>query len=175
MAAIFVKPTMDINDLYKYWGEIKNSWRNLYALLLYNKDHEKLRNYVIQSYNILDDMSGEDVFVFILDDLKDPNPPVKIFSLMKELGISYTKIPCLAFFKSLDDDEIFSYQFQKDIPYSEQFLFIFDKARKCCEENAEKEDKFECLKSKLTRYKIKKKIMPVLKAALRIAEMKISS
>jgi hypothetical protein len=175
MAAIFIKPTMDINDLYRYWEEIQNSWKNLYALLLYDKDHEKLRDYVIKSYNVLDDLSGEDVFVFILDDLQDPNPPTKIFSLMRELGISYRDIPCLAFFKSLDDDEIFSFQIQDDKPYHEQFLYIFDIARKCCEENAEKEDKFICLKSKLTRHKIKRTLMPFIKTVLKIAEKKISS
>ena len=74
---------------------------------------------MIGNYEFLDSLSGEDVFVFILDDLKNPNPPIEIFSLMRDLDIDYTKLPCLGFFESLEDEEIYIYQFHKDESPSE--------------------------------------------------------
>ena len=131
MAVIF-NSLMDLDELYNRWKEVEQKCDNLFALLLYNKDYLDLRKYILESYELLDDLTGPDVYVFIIDDLKAKDPPTKIFGLLRELGISYKKIPCLAFFQSLEDNELYIYKIEKEKPYSEQFQYIFEEARRCC-------------------------------------------
>lgn len=87
--ADIVDPVIDLNRLRKFWNRINKSWDGLYALLLYTNNHKDIRRYVKKSLHTLDDLSGDDVFVLIFDDLKRRNPPTKIFSLMKELGLQF--------------------------------------------------------------------------------------
>ena len=174
-AAVIVDPVIDLHRLREFWSRIDKSWEGLYALLLYTQNHREIRRYVRKSIRIIDDLSGEDVFVLIFDDLKKANPPTKIFSLMRELGLKFTQVPCLAFFKSLDDIDIYCYNLKDDKTCSVEFLHIFTLARKCCQSNKEKEKKLACLRSKLIRRKIKLKLLPFLKKAGKIIEKKITN
>ncbi len=174
-AAVIVDPVLDLRRLGEFLSKIDESWEGLYALLLYTKNHREIRRYVRSSVSIIDDLSGEDVFVLIFDDLKKENPPTKIFSLMRELGLKYTQIPCLAFFKSLDDDNIYCYNLKDNEICSVEFIHIFTLVHKCCQSHKEKDKKLACLKTKLIRRKIKIKLLPFLKKAGKIIEKKITN
>ena len=103
--AVIVDPVIDLHRLREFWKKVDESWNGLYALLLYTQNNREIRRYVRKSVRIIDDLSGRDVFVIIFDE---------IFSLMRELGLNYTQIPCLAFFKSLDDNDIYCYNLKDD-------------------------------------------------------------
>ena len=174
-AAVIVDPVIDLHRLREFWSRIDESWDGLYALLLYTQKNREIRRYVRKSVRIIDDLSGRDVFVLIFDDLKKANPSTKIFSLMRELGLKYTQFPCIAFFKSLDDDNIYCYNLKDDKYCSVEFIHIFTLAHKCCQSKKEKDKKLACLKNKLIRRKIKIKLLPFLKKAGKIIEKKITN
>jgi len=111
-----------IDEVVDHWLIFKNKWEGVYAFFLYSNEDRQIIKYIREYFTDLHILSGEECLIFLID--KPPNKREKMkdyckgftkvvpydrsksYKIADFFGISPKAIPCIVFFKNIDETEL---------------------------------------------------------------------
>ncbi|MHA1212399.1 MAG: hypothetical protein ACTSSH_08055 [Candidatus Heimdallarchaeota archaeon] len=204
-----IEPVTTVKDFEKKWPEFKDKYP-IFALFLYTDEDEEIVEYVRKNHKNLDKYSNNKCLIFLVDEpiyknlkeddfrdyLKDPKktlPNIGISSkaekvdrseaiaLATQFQIAYSNMPCLAFFKDIEEKKMITYKLiieekdeeedeekekeKKDKDLTKQFREIFTVIMVKSKQTVTIEEGRKKIWKGLMKYKRRKKFMKFVKVA----------
>jgi len=160
-----MNPIRSLKEVIENWDIFEGRWRSLYAFFLYTNEDRNIARYVREYFHELDKLSGKECLIFLIDNpprtweeesrIRDywkeftfrtrvwegfkkvmPYDRSKAYEIAEFLGIPPRLIPCIVFFRSIDEREILFYPLDSswsDERLTKEFRELFSAVRGKCE------------------------------------------
>ncbi|WP_430883322.1 hypothetical protein [Fusibacter sp. JL216-2] len=133
-----MNPIRSIEEVIENWHVFENKWHTLYAFALYTREDKNIAQYIREYFMEMDRLSGNDCLIFVIEkppsswseeaktreywsDVHQPEElwsgyydvmpydSSQVYDLARKIGLKYRNIPCLVFFKDINDREYITY------------------------------------------------------------------
>ena len=168
-----MNPIRNLEEVIEHWDIFESKWRSLYAFFLYTNEDRNIARYVREYFHELDRLSGNECLIFLIDKpprtweeeartrdyweeftfraivwegFKEvmPYDRSRAYEIAEFLGIRPNLIPCIVFFRNINEREILVYPLDNswsDERLTREFRELFSAIREGCENIGDDEGK----------------------------------
>jgi len=179
-----MNPIRSLEEVIEHWDIFEGRWRSLYAFFLYTNEDRNIARYVREYFRELDRLSGNECLIFLIDKpprtweeeartrdyweeftfrtrvwegFKEvmPYDKSRAYEIAEFLGIQPSLIPCIVFFRNINEREIFVYPLDNswsDGRLTREFRELFSAIREGCENIGDDDERKEKIWRNLERF-----------------------
>ena len=185
-----MNPIRSIEEVIENWDIFGGRWRSIYAFFLYTNEDKNIARYVREYFHELDRLSGSKCLIFLIDKPPKsweeeakareywaefkfrqwvwegfteiiPYDRSKAYEIAEFLSISPRFIPCLVFFRNINETELLVYPLDNswsDEKSTKEFRELFSVVQKSIEDAEDIEKQKELIWDELKTYVRRKNV-----------------